>query len=203
MIFEIEGPMKTINTVEGALRYVIEQLGLDPDNQHFAKTPERVAKVLRAYVHPIDLNEVLSDGFADDEVEEETEKTLVVQTGIVFRGLCAHHMLPFSGTAAVGYLPRERVVGLSKLTRLVYAAGHIKPTTQENITNIVADALWRSEAIKPRGVAVLASARHGCMEARGVEALNTKTITSAIRGAFLDAPALEAKFMDLAMKGLD
>ena len=133
------------------------------------------------------------------------EKTLVVQTGIRFAGLCAHHLLPFSGWSAIGYLPSERVVGHSKLTRLVYAAGHLAPTTQEHITNLIADTLWKSESIKPRGVAVVASAFHTCMSARGVEApISTRTITSATRGAFLDVPALEAKFMDFVkMSGRD
>lgn len=205
MISEIEGPMRTVNTVEGALRYVIEQLGLDPNNQHFARTPERFAKVMRAYVQDINLDAVLSGGFEDDDpVEdgEKSEKTLVVQTAIPFMGLCAHHLLPFFGSAAVGYLPRERVVGLSKLTRLVYAAGHLAPTTQEHITNLVANALYRSKAIQPKGVAVLTSALHGCMAIRGVEAPGTRTIASAIRGDFQDYPALEAKFMDLAKEGL-
>lgn len=190
--------------IEFYLKEIIMSLGLDVDGQHFARTPERVAKVLMAYVQEIDLDKVLSDGFADDDPsdEEVNEKVLVVQTNIPFMGLCAHHLLPFFGSAAVGYLPRERVVGLSKLTRLVYAAGHLAPTTQETITNTVADALWRSKPISPKGVAVLTSALHGCMAVRGVEAPATRTITSAVRGAFLDTPALEAKFMDLALPGL-
>lgn len=190
--------------VEGALRYVIEQLGLDPENQHFARTPERVAKYLKAYVQPVDLGEILADGFLDDdpaETDERHEKTMVVQTDIRFMGICAHHLLPFFGAAAVGYLPTERVVGLSKLTRLVYAAGHQSPTTQEHITNMVADALMRSQ-IAPKGVAVIAKALHGCMSARGVEAPATYTWTTALRGTFQDVPALESKFTEIALAGL-
>lgn len=187
---------------EFLLRKILEDLGLDPDDQHFSKTPERVAKVLRAYVMPYQLDDVLSDGFGDEDQEDSNEKTLVVQTNIPFMGLCAHHLLPFFGSAAVGYLPSDRVVGLSKLTRLVYAAGHLAPTTQEHITNLVADALADSERIRPKGVAVLTSALHGCMAVRGVEAPATRTVVSATRGAFLETPALEAKFMDLAKDGL-
>lgn len=191
--------------IEFYLREVIASLGLDVNSQHFSRTPERVAKVLMAYVQETDLDKVLSDGFADDDDSQEgekNEKVLVVQTNIPFMGLCAHHLLPFFGSAAVGYLPRERVVGLSKLTRLVYAAGHMAPTTQEHITNLVADTLYRNSSIHPKGVAVLTSALHGCMAVRGVEAPATRTITSAVRGDFLDVPALEAKFMDLALPGL-
>lgn len=187
------------------LKAILINLGLDVEGQHFARTPERFAKVLQAYVQPMDLKDVLSGGFADDDEiqeDEKNEKVLVVQTSIPFMGLCAHHLLPFFGSAAVGYLPRERVVGLSKLTRLVYAAGHLAPTTQEHITNLVADTLYRSETIKPGGVAVLTSALHGCMAVRGVEAPGTRTIASAIRGDFLDYPALESKFMVLAKEGL-
>lgn len=193
-------------TVEDHLREVIRLLGLDEEGQHFAKTPDRVAKVLRAYVAPVDLEAVLSDGFKDDDDEEvngeKQEKVLVVQTAIPFMGLCAHHLLPFFGAAAVGYLPSERVVGLSKLTRLVYAAGHMAPSTQEHITNLVADTLFGSKIIQPKGVAVITSALHGCMAVRGVESPGTRTITTAIRGAFADNPALEQKFTDLAKEGL-
>lgn len=190
-------------TVEEHVEEIIRKLGLDPDNQHFARTPARFAKFLRAYVQPVDLGTILSDGFADDDVseEEKSKKTLVVQSSIPFLGTCAHHLLPFFGTAAVGYLPSQRVVGLSKLTRLVYAAGHISPTTQEHITNLVADTLFDSEVLKPKGVAVLTGAYHGCMSARGVESPTTRTTVSVIRGAFEDVPALEAKFMELARNG--
>lgn len=192
-------------TIEEHLKEVIRLLDLDPDGQHFAKTPDRVAKVLRAYVQPVDLEAILSDGFKDDDDAEEGEKhdkTLVAQTSIPFMGLCAHHLLPFFGAAAVGYLPRERVVGLSKLTRLVYAAGHVAPSTQEHITNLIADTLHRSTIISPKGVAVIVSALHGCMAVRGVESPGTRTITTAIRGAFEDSPALEAKFTELVKDGL-
>lgn len=188
------------------LEAIIRTLDLDPTDQHFANTPTRFAKVLQAYVQTMDLNTVLSAGFEDDDLAvgkgETNERTLVVQTNIPFMGLCAHHLLPFFGSAAVGYLPRERVVGLSKLTRLVYAAGHLAPTTQEHITNLVADTLHNSAMVQPKGVAVLVSAVHGCMAVRGVEAPNTKTWTSAIRGAIKDVPALESKFMKIAMEGL-
>lgn len=198
------GDLLPDDTIEDHLRGIVKLLGLDPEGQHFAKTPDRVAKVLRAYVQPVDLEAILSDGFADDEEEEDEahEKALVVQTSIPFMGLCAHHLLPFFGFAAVGYLPRERVVGLSKLTRLVYAAGHMAPTTQEAITKSVADTLYNSKIIKPGGVAVLTSALHGCMAVRGVESPGTRTIVSVVRGDFVDVPALETKFTELAKDGL-
>ena len=201
---ELAALVKAAN-VNYHLREVLLAFGLDPENQHFKRTPERFAKVLAAYTQSdLDLNDILSNGFEDDDPPEEDshEKILVVQTNIAFFGLCAHHLLPFFGTAAVGYLPGDRVVGLSKLARLVYAAGHLAPTTQEHITNLVADTLYRSESLRPKGVAVLTSALHGCMASRGVEAPATRTVVSAVRGDFLEVPALEAKFMDLAKGGL-
>jgi len=188
------------NAIAHHLRAILVDLGLDPTTQHFSRTPERVAEVLRSYVNlDTDLNHVLAAGFEEEDVDHN-EKVLVTQTNIPFMGLCAHHLLPFFGSAAVGYLPRERVVGLSKLTRLVYAAGHVAPSTQEHITNLIADTLFKSSLIKPAGVAVVTSALHGCMAVRGVEAPATKTLVSAIRGTFRDAPALRAEFMTLVMK---
>lgn len=182
---------------------ILELLGLDRDSQHFALTPHRAAKVLMKYTQAIDLKALLKDGFEDDDPSEETEKTQVVQTAIPFMGVCAHHLLPFFGSAAVGYLPTRRVVGLSKLTRLVYAAGHLSPTTQEHITNLVADALFdQSGSIKPKGVAVITSALHGCMAVRGTETPMTETVVTAIRGEYRENAALENKFMTIAMKGL-
>lgn len=181
---------------------ILTHLGLDPTSEHLSRTPERFVNYLLAYRQPVDIEALLKSGFEDDDpTEVELKKSVVVQTDIPFFGMCAHHLLPFFGKAAVGYVPRARVVGLSKLTRLVYAAGHIEPTTQEWITNKVADALYNS-TINPKGVAVISSALHGCMSARGVESPSTRTTISAIRGVFYDEPGLETKFMTLAMEGL-
>lgn len=190
------------DTMAHDMRDVLLLLGLDPDSEHFKRTPERFVNYLLTYRQPVDFGALLKMGFEDDDpTDANLKKSVVVQTDIPFFGMCAHHLLPFFGKAAVGYVPNQRVVGLSKLTRLVYAAGHVEPTTQEWITNKVADALYDS-TIKPKGVAVVSSALHGCMSARGVESPSTRTIISAIRGVFYDEPALETKFMTLAMEGL-
>lgn len=178
--------------IEHHLRSIIVNLGLDANGQHFARTPARVAKVLQTYCQPVDLEAILSTGF-----DETDDNVLVTQTNIPFMGLCAHHLLPFFGRAAVGYLPRQRVVGLSKLTRLVYAAGHRSPSTQEAITNDVADALAKSTSLNVAGAAVITTALHGCMAVRGVEAPATETTVSAVRGLFRDAPALRAEFTSI------
>lgn len=191
-------------TPEWHIRQVIEAMGLDPESQHFKRTPERFISVLRTYTQDIDLEGLLKDGFGGDEEPDEnrSRKTQVIQVPVPFMGVCAHHLLPFFGQAAVGYLPTERVVGLSKLARLVYAAGHLAPTTQETITNLVADTLMDSERIKPRGVAVITSALHGCMAVRGTETPQARTLVTVIRGEYEEVPALEAKFTTIAMAGL-
>jgi GTP cyclohydrolase I len=180
----ISGP----ESVEEAVRYVLKKHGLE--GEHFEKTPERFARMFAGFNQPVDLEAILSTGF-----EETNDNIMVVQTNIPFRGLCAHHLLPFFGTAAVGYIPRGRVVGLSKLTRLVQAAGTLAPSTQEHITNVVADTLFRTmECI---GVGVVTSALHGCMAVRGVNAPRTETRVSALRGQMLLNPTARGEFMEM------
>lgn len=186
--------------MEALIEVMLEQLGLQGD--HFNETPRRFANYLRTYRQNIDVEALLKQGFENDgdQKDTKTKRTQVVQAPIPFMGVCAHHLVPFFGAAAVGYLPTDRVVGLSKLTRLVYAAGHLAPTTQEDITNVVADALFNPEgSIKPAGVAVLTDSLHGCMAVRGTETPDTRTIVTAIRGAYEDNVALEDKFTSIAL----
>jgi len=135
-----------------------------------------------------DLGEILKAGF-----EETQDNILIVQRQIPFAGLCAHHLLPFWGTAAIGYLPRRRVVGLSKLARLAYSAGRVSPSTQEHITNLIADTLF--DTLEPIGVGVVTNAAHGCMAVRGVNAPQTVTTVNALRGQMLLNPQARAEFM--------
>ena len=177
--------------IVSAVYSVLMNMGVDGDSEHFAKTPERVATMLMSFVQHTegDLREILSTGF-----EETEDNIIVVQTNIPFKGLCAHHLLPFFGTAAVGYIPRRRVVGLSKLTRLVQAAGTITPSTQEHVTNLIANALF--EAMEPLAAGAITTALHGCMAVRGVNAPTTKTTVQALRGQFLLNPAAREEFLD-------
>lgn len=188
----------------GALRHAQEQelagvvtrlllaLNFDPNSEHFRDTPWRVAKMLQGFRQGSEeeLGEILKQGF-----EETNDNILIVQTEIPFKGLCAHHLLPFFGTAAVGYIPRKRVVGLSKLTRLVQAAGSVAPSTQEHVTNLIADTLFQT--MEPLAAGVVTSALHGCMAVRGVNAPNTRTKVSALRGQFLLNPVARAEFTDM------
>ncbi len=170
------------------LLQVLDKYGLR--GEHFDDTPMRWAKMFDSFNQPHDLVALLKNGF-----EETNDNILVVQTNIPFKGLCAHHLVPFWGSAAVGYIPRGRVVGLSKLTRLVRAAGELRPSTQESITNCIVDVLF--DTLKPIGAGVVSVAVHGCMAVRGVHAPTTETKVSALRGQLLLNPAARAEFFEL------
>jgi GTP cyclohydrolase I len=172
---------------------ILVNLGLDPDDQHFKGTPERVAKMLQSFVEYTeeDLADLVATGF-----EETDDDIMVVQTRIPFVGMCAHHLLPFTGTATVGYIPHERVVGLSKLTRLVRAAGRVSPSTQEHVTNLVTNTLHKT--LKPLATGTITVATHGCMDARGVLTHGTQTKVSALRGQFMLNPQARSEFLAMA-----
>jgi len=172
---------------------VLDGLGLDVMDEHFKETPTRFRKMLQSFVQytEADLVELLKAGF-----EETQDNILVTQRKIPFSGLCAHHLLPFWGEAVVGYIPRKRVVGLSKLTRLVVAAGRVSPSTQEHITNLIADTLFNT--LEPIGVGVITAAAHGCMAVRGVNAPQTVTQVNAFRGQILLNSAARQEFLQAA-----
>ena len=155
--------------------------GLDEDlsDENLLQTPERVAKFYQEFHHDkhISAPEILTPTFECDYDQ------MVMQKGISFVALCAHHLLPFRGNAAVAYIPKGRVVGLSKLARLVHHFAK-RLTIQEKITQQIADAL--DEVLTPKGVMVVLSAAHDCMSIRGVSEPEAITVTSAVKGVFLD-----------------
>ena len=145
----------------------------------------------RAYAELFDAQPLQLTTFPNDEGYDE----LVLARAIPFRTVCEHHLLPFSGVAHVGYLPGERILGLSKLARLVehFAA---RPQTQERLTKQVADCL--AERLHPRGTGVLLEAEHSCMTVRGVRALGSTTVTSAFTGTLSTDARAKAEFFALA-----
>lgn len=173
---------------------ILSELRLE--GKHFDDTPQRVARMLlEATQHEDgDLLEIMKQGFE----EPESKAGLVVQNDIPFIGFCAHHLVPFWGSASVGYMPNGRVIGLSKLTRLVRAAGQRRPSTQEEITNAVADVLY--SGMKTRGSAVISTAGHGCMAVRGVHAPQAETTVSAMRGLFRDSESARQEFLELTKR---
>ena len=165
---------------EDLVAEMIRRLGDDPDREGMKKTPERVAKAMAFLTkgYRQDPEEVLGDALFS-----ETHQSMVVVKDIELYSLCEHHLLPFFGKAHVAYIPNGRIMGLSKAARLVEVFSR-RFQVQERLTEQIAQAVW--DTTQPLGVAVVVEAYHLCMMMRGVQKQNSKTITSAMRGSFLE-----------------
>jgi GTP cyclohydrolase I len=174
---------------EGLIRNLLDRLGEDPNREGLRRTPLRVAKAMDFLTsgYHTTVDEVIKGAIFTEDCKE-----MVVVRGIEFYSMCEHHMLPFFGHAHVGYLPNGKVVGLSKVARVVDVFAR-RLQVQERLTNQVADALMA--ALAPHGVAVVIEASHTCMMMRGVQKQNSTTISSAMRGAFQDDARTRAEFM--------
>ena len=183
-------PPIDLGAAEIAVRALLIALGQDPDSEHLQETPRRVAN---AYAELLTPQAFELTTFPNDEGYEE----LVVARDIPFQSLCEHHMLPFHGVAHVGYLPDQRIVGLSKLARVVdrFARGL---QVQERLTKQVAD--WLDSNLHPRGVGVVIEAEHQCMTLRGVRAHESRTITSALQGHLRHDAAARLEFFALTRR---
>jgi GTP cyclohydrolase I len=166
-----------MNGGEEGIRAVIAGLGLDPDDHELTETPGRFIRAIREMTggYSMDPAVILSKTFPAEGA------CVVTCRGIHFAALCQHHVLPFTGTVSISYLPGDRIVGLSKLARLVECFAR-RLTLQERMTAQVADAVHQH--LKPQGVVVRVRARHGCVECRGVRQDGMKVITEARRGCF-------------------
>lgn len=175
------------------IRRQLELLGEDPDREGLIRTPHRVAKSLawltRGY--EMDVEHVVGNGIFD----AEHATNMVMVRDIELYSLCEHHMLPFYGKAHVAYIPNGKIVGLSKLPRIVEVFAR-RLQVQERLTEQIAGAL--DDVLKPQGVGVVIEAFHLCMMMRGVEKQNSKTITSAVRGLFRADPRTREEFLTLA-----
>ena len=170
---------------------MIRRLGDDPGRAGMLRTPERVAEAMA----------FLTKGYAEspetvlnDALFDEAHQNMVLVKDIELYSLCEHHLLPFFGKAHVAYVPNGRIVGLSKVARLVEVFAR-RFQVQERLTEQIAQALW--ETTQPQGVAVVIEAYHLCMMMRGVEKQNSKTITSAMRGVFLEDQRTRDEFLRL------
>jgi GTP cyclohydrolase IA len=172
---------------EAAVRALLIAFGENPDAEHLRRTPHRVANSFAELLTPEPFEFTT---FANEENYDQ----LVLARDIPFRSLCMHHLLPFAGVAHVGYLPSHRIVGLSKLARIVerFAAGL---QVQERLTKQVADCL--TERLRPRGVGVVLEAEHQCMTLRGVRAHDSRTTTSALEGHLREDAAARQEFFAL------
>lgn len=176
--------------IEGAIRTLLLAVGEQPDRDGLLKTPRRVARMYEELLagYGQDLDTLLNDALFDVDYDEGE---LVTVAGIPFNSLCEHHMLPFTGTAHVAYLPKGKVVGLSKIPRVVdmYAR---RLQVQERLTGQIADALMQS--LDPHGVMVMVEGAHSCCSLRGVKKLGVNMVTTARRGAFREQPELREAF---------
>jgi GTP cyclohydrolase IA len=181
------------------LQALVEQLlgllGEDPTREGLLKTPERVAKALRFFTqgYQQDVEEVLNGALYSVKYDE-----MVVVRDIDFFSLCEHHLLPFYGKCHVAYIPNDRVVGLSKIPRLVEVFSR-RLQVQERLTVQIAETL--QEKLNPQGVAVVIEARHLCMMMRGVETPNAVAVTSSMHGVFLNQQKTREEFLTLIRRG--
>jgi GTP cyclohydrolase IA len=177
------------------VRRQLELLGEDPDREGLLKTPERVAKSLAWLTkgHEMDVRDVIGDA-----VFAESHENMVMVRDIELYSMCEHHMLPFFGKAHVAYIPNGRIVGLSKVARVVEVFAR-RLQVQERLTEQIAEAI--EDVLAPQGVGVVIEAVHLCMMMRGVEKQNSRTITSALRGSFRDCPMTRGEFLSLAHSG--
>jgi len=176
---------------EDLVAEMIRRLGEDPEREGMLKTPSRVAKSLSFLTKGYSET---PDDIIGDALFEDCHRNMVLVKDIEVYSLCEHHMLPFFGKAHVAYIPDGRILGISKLARLVEVYAR-RFQVQERLTEQVAEAVW--DTAKPLGVAVVVEAYHLCMMMRGVQKQNSKTITSAMRGTFLEDPRTRDEFLRL------
>ena len=177
------------------IRRQLDLLGEDPEREGLLRTPQRVAKSLAWLTagYDTDVRDVIGEGVFD-----EAHEGMVMVRDIEMYSMCEHHMLPFFGKVHVAYIPDGRIVGLSKLPRIVDAFAR-RLQVQERLTEQIAGAI--EDALHPRGVGVVIEAVHLCMMMRGVEKQNSKTITSALCGQFRECPMTRDEFLRLAHSG--
>jgi GTP cyclohydrolase I len=171
-------PRREKDSIAGMMEGVLRQLGEDPSRDGLVRTPERAEKALRFLMsgYQTDIKQIVNGALFEVRHDE-----MVIVKDIEFYSLCEHHMLPFFGKMHIAYLPKNRIIGLSKIPRIVDAFSR-RLQVQERLTTQVAEAI--QEITQPRGVGVICEARHFCMMMRGVEKQHSETVTSAMLGAF-------------------
>ena len=182
---------ETRDPIEGLVESLLKELGEDPSRDGLVRTPGRVARALRFLTSGYEQDPI---AILNNAVFEESYDEMVLVKDIGFYSLCEHHLLPFFGRVHVAYIPDGRIVGLSKLPRMVGMFAR-RLQVQERLTTDIAGAL--AKVLRPRGVAVVAEAIHLCMMMRGVEQQNAFAITSSLRGAFAEDPKTRSEFMEL------
>ncbi len=185
---------KEEGSIATRMEYILRELGEDPSREGLLRTPERSEKALRFLTsgYHIDIHKLVNGALFNVKHDE-----MVIVKDIEFYSLCEHHMLPFFGKMHVAYLPKDRVIGLSKIPRIVDAFAR-RLQVQERLTQQIAESIM--EISEPRGVGVVCEARHFCMMMRGVEKQHSGTVTSAMLGAFRRRET-RAEFLSLLGRG--
>jgi GTP cyclohydrolase I len=183
-------PSPAQDSLEPLFRTLLAELGEDPSREGLLRTPARVAKAMRFLTNGYakDLATVLNDAVFSEHTDE-----MVVVRDIEIYSLCEHHMVPFFGKAHVGYLPDRKIIGLSKIARIVDMFSR-RLQVQERLTSQIASAL--EQALRPRGVGVVIEAQHLCMMMRGVEKQNSRAVTSCMLGSFRSDARTRSEFLD-------
>ena len=191
-VTKLKTPVPSMEEAKDAVRTLIAWAGDDPEREGLIETPDRVARAYQEFFagYHDDPEEILSKTF--EEVEGYDE--MVIVKDIRVESHCEHHIVPILGKAHVGYLPNKRIVGISKLARVVDIFGK-RLQTQEVMTAQIANVI--NEVLEPKGVAVVMNAKHQCMTTRGVHKPESSTITSTMLGAFRENPDTRAEFMNL------
>ena len=177
--------------IKSLIESILHAIGEDPKREGLLKTPDRVEKSLKFLTsgYEVDIDQLVNDALYSENYDE-----MVIVKNIDFYSLCEHHMLPFFGKCHVAYLPKGKIIGLSKVPRLVDAYGR-RLQVQERLTTQIAHCI--EDIVKPTGVGVVIEATHLCMSMRGVEKQNSYTTTSSMLGSFKKDPRTRAEFLSL------
>jgi len=190
-VVEVMQPQRDQESIAELMRNLLLKIGEDPSREGLTRTPERAEKALRFLTsgYQTDVQAIVNGALFNEQCDE-----MVVLRDIEFYSMCEHHLLPFFGTMHVAYLPKDKVIGLSKIPRIVdmYAR---RLQVQERLTQQVAATL--QEVLQPRGVGVICEARHFCMMMRGVEKQHSGTVTSAMLGGFRERKETRDEFLSL------
>ena len=190
-VVKVMPPQQDASGIAPLIREVLERLGEDPERDGLLRTPDRVEQALRFLTsgYRVDIDQILNGALYDVKYDE-----MVVVKDIEFFSMCEHHMLPFFGKMHVAYLPKDKVIGLSKIPRIVDAFAR-RLQIQERLTQEVAQTIQK--VVDPVGVGVICEARHFCMMMRGVEKQHSGAMTSAMLGSFRDRKKTRDEFLSL------
>jgi GTP cyclohydrolase IA len=191
----VEGKVFVPEEIQESIRNLIRWAGDDPDREGLNDTPKRVARAWREYCQGYDEDPGIHLAKTFEEVGGYDE--IVLLKDIPFQSHCEHHMAPITGTASIAYLPSNRVVGISKLARVLHGYAQ-RLQVQERLTAQVAQSIW--DNLKPQGVAVVIEAQHGCMTGRGVKTHGVGMVTSRMLGCFLDNADSRKEVLSLMIK---